>query len=518
MERAFAFATSLFSASTLTKKASLNSLAAGVDYCARFAMSFLVTPLLIGGLGDALYGIWVVILKMTDYLSAGGRSSQALKWFVVQRQESENFAEKRQGVGGAVVAWIFFLPLQLSIGGVVAWYLPVWLDVTPALFATVRIAALVVAASLILRGFVGIPESVLLGENLGYKRIWISAPLVVVGGGLTILAVHLNLGLVGVAGAMLASVFLTGLTFVVVVKRNVPWFGSGIPDRETVRQFVGLSWWFTLWELIARVMMAADVVLLGILASPEVVAVYAVIRFLPEGILRFLTVLVFETIPGIGKILAGGELDRAAKMRGEVLLLTWLATTSVGATILLWNNTFVELWVGPQYAVDYLPMFLMVVMVFQFVWIQADADFINLSLDLKHKVLLGAISTAVSIVLAVLFIRSFENAINGVCLGIICGRTILSIGYPMILGIVFKTSFLSQISGLVRPGIVTGLLFTLSARLCAEVDVNSWPSLAVLGASSFSVIGVSAFVMGLNAARRNLVMDRLRQIISRVGA
>ena len=97
---------------------------------------------------------------------------------------------------------------------------------------------------------------------------------------------------------------------------------------------------------IARVMMAADVVILGILASPELVTVYAIIRFLPEGVLKFLTVLVFETIPGIGKVFAGGDLPRAARMRGEVMLLTWLATTSVGATMLLWNNSFVELWAG----------------------------------------------------------------------------------------------------------------------------------------------------------------------------
>jgi len=518
MARAIAFAVNFFSASSLTKKAYLNSVAAGVEYCARFAVAFLVTPFLISGLGDALYGVWVVILKMTDYLSAGGRSSQALKWFVVNRQESQDLAEKRQGVGGAVAAWIVFLPLQLTIGGVVAWYLPVWMSISPEQFSIVRAAALLVIASLILRGCVDIPLSVLVGENLGYKRIWIAAPLVVLGGGMTILALRLHWGLLGVAGAMLATVVLTGLTFFAVVKGNVPWFGFAVPNQATVRQFIGWSWWFTLWGLVARVMMASDAVVLGIATSPELVATYAVVRFLPDGVLRFLTTLVFETVPGIGKVFASGDLERAAKMRGEVMLLTWLATTSVGATILLWNHSFVTLWVGAEYAVGPLSTLLIVVMIFQIAWIRADADFIDLTLNLKRKVTLGVVSTVLALGFAVLLIRWLENGIVGLCLGFIIGRTILSISYPIILMAVFEVPFRSQLIGCARPAIVTAFLFGLMAWFGAEVNAQSWPSLALFALATAVVTAVVAFGLGLTTDRQANVLRRLRQIVGRVHA
>ncbi len=517
MERAIAFVTSLFTASTLTKKASLNSLAAGVEYSARFVVAFFVTPFLIGGLGDVLYGVWVVILKMTDYVSAGGRSSQALKWFVVNRQESSDVAEKRHGVGGAIASWLIFLPLQATLGCIVAWYVPVWLNVSPELFWTVRTATFIVVSSLVLGGCVDVPQSVLIGENLGYKRIWISAPLVATGGGLTIGALHLGFGIIGVASAMLTTIVLTGLIYIVVAKRNVPWFGFSMPTLAIMRQFVGWSWWFTLWDLIVRAMMVSDVVLLGILTSPEMVAVYAVVRFLPEGVLRFLTVLVYETIPGIGKILAGGDHQRAASARGEVMVMTWLATTSVGATILLWNNSFVKLWVGPEYAVDALPMLLIMVMVFQFVWIRADADFINLTLNLKRKVALGAFSTVLSLALGVLLIRLSENGIIGVCLGFICGRAILSVGYPVILGRFFKVPFQSHLAGFIRPGTVTIGLFVLAAKLSIGLDVNDWLSFCSLAAVTGCLMFIVAFLGGLSVPQRNVVLMRLRMLTRRVG-
>ncbi len=131
MQRVLAIATGLFSAENRTKKASFNFLTAGVESFTRFAVGFVVTPALVAGLGDILYGVWTVVLKMTEYVSAPAQSGQALKWFVVNRQGSPDTHEKRCGVGGAVVAWLLLLPLQAAMGGVVAWYLPVWVQVHP---------------------------------------------------------------------------------------------------------------------------------------------------------------------------------------------------------------------------------------------------------------------------------------------------------------------------------------------------------------------------------------------------
>ncbi len=517
MARALAFAVSLFSDGNLTKKAYLNSLAAGLIFATRFAVAFLVTPFLVAGLGDVLYGVWAIIIKMTDLLSAGGRSAHALKWFVVNRQESNDAAEKRRGVGGAIFAWVVFLPLQLVLGGLVAWYLPFWIDVDPEMFSVVRMATALVVAILILRGVVDAPELVLIGENLSYKRAWLSATLAVVGGVLTILALHWGLGIVGVAAAMVLTTIITGLAFLVAVRFYVPWFGVALPDRQTMRQFVGWSWWFSLSDLTTRLMDASDVILLGIIASPEVVTVYALVRYLPEGVLRFITNLVYETVPGVGKIFAGGDLVRTAQMRGEVLLLTWLATTAMGATMIFWNDDFVRLWVSAKYIVDSATLFLIVLMIFQYSWIRADSDFINLTLDLRKKVALAALSSILSIVLAIGFMRWLDGPIAGVCLGFICGRLILSIGYPAILGQVLKAPLISNLPALIRPALVTICLFVVVASLSDVVNVNTWLALVTVIPVTLALTLPLAFFTGLSAVRRNIVQNRFRVLITGKG-
>ena len=511
-ERTLAFAARSFSDKGLTRKASLNALAAGLDYSARFAVSFFVTPILVAGLGDAMYGVWTVINRMTGYLTAaGGRSSQALKWFVVNRQASSNVVEKRDGVGAAVVVWLLFIPLQVVLGACVVVFLPSWLNVVSESHTEVRIAAAIVIAGLIARGVVDVPRSVLEGENLGYKRMWISVVIAVAGGFLTVLAIRANLGVVGIAVASITTVVFGGAAFLLVVRHHVPWFGVNKPEGAAVRRFVGLSGWFMAWTLVLRVMRVSDAVILGIFASTELVASYVLLRYLPNGLLRFVTIAVFQAIPGFGRIYSSGDLSRCASVRGEIMRVTWLAGTVAGATVLLWNNHFLRLWVGPEYTSTYFTTLLIVVMVMQFAWIRVDANFINLTLELKEKVSLGAISACISVFVAIVLVSWVDAGIAGVCSGFILGRSILSVRYPVIIGRALGVSFAAQARGVIRPALVTIVLFATLGKVAAYVDFRTWMALALgLPATGLVFLGVSFFA-GFSLEQRK---DAYRRIVA----
>ena len=119
----------VFSDTSLTKKASLNALASVLDYGARLLVGFIVTPLLVTGLGDFFYGAWRVLRQLLGYISpATGRTTQALKWTLASQQASSNNEEKRRYIGSALAVWAFFLPLLTVLGGLLAWFAPSWLD------------------------------------------------------------------------------------------------------------------------------------------------------------------------------------------------------------------------------------------------------------------------------------------------------------------------------------------------------------------------------------------------------
>ena len=88
----------------LTRRASLNSVAAALVYVSRLLVGFVVNPILVAGLGSYAYGVWQVLGRLMGYMSAaGGRPSQALKWSIANRQLSSEIDEKRRQVGRAHV-------------------------------------------------------------------------------------------------------------------------------------------------------------------------------------------------------------------------------------------------------------------------------------------------------------------------------------------------------------------------------------------------------------------------------
>jgi len=511
----------LFSDKSLTKKASLNALAATLDYGSHLIVGFIITPLLVTGLGDFLYGAWRILQQFVGYIApASGRSTQALKWTLANRQSSSDYEEKRRYVGSALVIWALFMPLMTALGGLIAWFAPVWLDMPKEFFWSVRLAAALLAAGLVITSLCEIPRSVLLGHNLGYKRMGLSATLVFVGGGFTWIALYLDTGIAGVAAAALATTLLTGILFLLIARIYTPWFGVARPSLAASRRFLGLSWWFIVWNLVMRVMKASDAVMLGVFGSVELVTTFALTKYAPETVITFVTIMVFGITPGLGGIIGSGNLQKAYRVRNEIMLFTWLIVTGLGPTVLLWNWAFIQLWVGAEHYAGTIPTLLIVILATQFVLIRNDACIIDLTLRLRRKVLMGALSIMLSLIAAGVLVSYFKMGIVGLCLGFIGGRSVLSISYPIMVGRFLKVAFSSQLKSILRPVLVTMLLFLLASKIGGLLTESirftaiGWTDFILSAGVTLCVVILLAFYAGLSDNQRGHVLRRIRMVVA----
>jgi O-antigen/teichoic acid export membrane protein len=520
-ERGLRAARSLLSDLTLTRRAFLNVLAAGLDYFVRIAVMFAITPLLVAGLGDFVFGAWRILGSLTGYLSAAsGRPTQALKWTLAKLQSSTDYAEKRAQVGSALLVWLLFSPLLLLLGGVCVLYLPTWLDAPPELWPVLRLATAILAVNMTLISLAEVPRSILDGENLGFRRMGLSAGLSLLNGGFVVLALHWEAGLAGVATATLTTTVLTGMLFLRVTRVHVPWLGVARPSRAALRRFFDLSGWFLAWRLLTSWMLAADILLLGMLSSVELVTSYSLAKYVPEALVNVVGLTVFGVLPGLGRIIGAGDVQRAARVRGEVLAFTWLLTTTCGALLMLWNEAFVRLWVGASYFPGATENALLVLMIVQFIFIRIDANVIDLSLDLRTKVLLGLLSAVLATGLAIASMRILELGIVGLCLGFMAGRSILSVAYPLLVSRLLGLSPWAQLLGATRAAAVSAGLFVVAAGADDFVDggswlpIESWPGLAVATLASFGAVSCACFFLGLTARQRRMLLDRARGLVA----
>ena len=405
-----------------------------------------------------------------------------------------------------------------------AWFAPFWIDAPKTLYWNIRVTIGLLVAGIILTSLAEIPRSVLEGENLGYKRMGMSAILVVVGGGLTWLALYLEAGIVGVAVSVVAATSVTGLFFTWVVRRYAPWFGVAKPRRADTHQMLGLSWWFMAWNLVTSLLLASDVVVLGLLGSVESVTGYSLTKYVPETLIGIIVIVVFGITPGLGGIVGVKDYGKAVRLRNEILSLIWLATTVLGTGILLWNRVFMGLWVGTGHYSGALPNLLIVVGAVQLVYIRTDGNIIDLTLRLSQKVLLGFLSVTLSIAAASVAVGYLDLGIPGLCLGIMAGRLIMTVGYPALIGRFLVVPLSSQLRGTLRPALVTILLFSVASGMesllpsLAWSGARGWMELFLSAGITGVLVLVFSFYAGLSREQRRTIVRRVRGLTSRAGA
>lgn len=499
-----------FSDGSLTKKASLNALATGLDYSARTVVGFIIQPLMVTFLGDVGYGIWQVLDRSVGYISpATGRPTQALKMIIARSQGSLDQTEKQRQLGSAVAVWLFSLPIMLLIGGPLAWFIPQWLDVAQELVWPVRWTTALLVLNLITVSLATLPKSILEGENLGYKRMGLSTFLVLLSGVFVVAPLYLGWGLIGMGISSVLTTVTTGILFYQVAKQQLPWFGVARPDGRIVRRFLGLSGWFQLWNFVMRALRTGDVVLLGFLAHPELVTAYSIMRYVPETLIDFITTIVFGVTPGLGGLIGRDEKASAAKVRGELMSLTWLLTVAIGAGVLLWNQSFIRLWTDERHFAGNLPNLLIVIMVMQFAFIRNDANIIDLTLQMRDKVLIGLLASGIGLGLSALLLHFSSDKLVALALGVIMGRMIISLAYPHVVGRVLDTSLWQQLQATLRPLAATVVLFGTAYYLSQQWIVSSWKMLVVASAASGLVILCFAFYGGLSQSTRKRLVRRI---------
>jgi O-antigen/teichoic acid export membrane protein len=503
-------------ATSLTQKAYLNTLSSFLDYFARILVSLVVTPILLTGLGSAVFGIWQVLNKLVGYISAvDGRPTQALKWLIANQQESDDVQVKQRAVGSALGIWMLLLPVLVAAGAVLTWASP-WIVKAPDNIRTlVRITFLILSVNIILGIAASIPESVLRGMNLGYKRMGLVAALNILGGLFTAGAIYMNWGIIGVASTQVMLTIITGILFWSLVKAYVPWFGIKRVSFNEIYRFFQLTVWYSAWNLVKLLLVASDIIVLGIVMSASAVTEYVLTGYAANALLAVVTLIIGAAAPGLGGLMGSKMYTKVIEIRNEMLCIICLLGAVFGSVILFWNQTFVSLWVGRQYYAGPWVNLLLVLIVIQLLLIWNEAYIIDLTLNVRRKVVIGLMSAVMSIGLALFLIPTL--GIVGLCIAILISRTILWISLTLINSAYLGARLGGYINTVLRPLFVMTVGLLLLTSLGKNVLIADWVRFSVYGCLSVPLFFVFQFKLGFSSAQRDQLIQRTNLIKVHLG-
>ena len=500
---------------SLTGRASLNVLQSLLDYSVKLGVGLIIVPILVTGLGRTLFGVWEMLGRLVGYVeSADGRSTQALRLVISNQQWSDDHTAKRRWIGSALAVWVCFLPLLATAGALLIWLTPTVTKVPPEYHTTVRAACALMMGGVLIAGLGSLPESVLRGMNLGYKRMGLQAGISIVGGGLLAAAIYTGSGLVGVAAAGLVLAVVTGLCFLILVRRQVPWFGADRPRRTEVGSLLGMSIWLTLGDVVSK-LLGSDVLVLGMVLSASSVTTYVLTGYAARLALNLHSLSAEAVMPGVAGVIGEKGFERAALLRRELLGVTAIFVTAVGSTILLWNRSFVHLWVGAENYAGTWTNLLIVLIAVQSAFIRCDAYLIDAALQPARRVRVGIAAGVATLVLSVAFTP--WAGMVGLCIGILLGRATQSVGYPLLVRSCLGQNPQLSLAWLARPLFLMGLLFAGAAYLGQRILVQQWLSWVSAVALTLILASVIAIQLGLPVDLRSAVVRRMVGMARRLG-
>jgi hypothetical protein len=102
----------------------------------------------------------------------------------------------------------------------------------------------------------------------------------------------------------------------------------------------------------------------------------------------------------------------------------------------------------------------------------------------------------------------------GVCLGVLAGRLVQSIAYPLLVDRCLHRPARLAVRSIIRPLMVMLLLFGATAVVGDHVLTHHWLAWAAGVVASLALIMVVAFATGLSAEAREAILGRVRTMLA----
>lgn len=490
---------------SLTTKASLSAVSNGLQFVIRLLVSFVITPIIIQGLGKELYGAWTIIQQTLGYVAlADLRATSVIKLTLAVRQHDNDVHYKRQQVGASLLVLALVSPIILGLGAVVIWFAPVIIRTDPQFEGQVRWALGIGLVGIIVDLLSSIPGNILRGVNLEYKSMGLNALVLALTSTLSAFAVWLSTGLPGLAVAIELGGFIIGTVQYFVARSNVLWLGVERPPRDALKQFWNRTVWAFLSSIGYVMQNSSDLLVVGIVLGPAAAAVYGITGLALRMFIEPLFAMLGSANPGIAELCGRGEWKRVEKVRNETHLVAFLLLTVLCSGVLVLNKAFLGLWLGTTYYTSHFLNLLLVVIAIQSIPLRLDTMTLDSMLKFKDRAVSTIFTSALGIVLGVWLAQRY--GVEGIAMGAVAGRLLAICLYQIIISRGSDIRVFDYICWMVRPlGVGFGLLAVGYAASFERLNVVEFVSagglVLVLAASTMWFLGISTEQRGVLIAR-----------------
>ena len=485
----------------LTQRAMLTLLGSMLVQAAEFLTGFFITPYIIRGLGQELYGAWGMIQQILAYFSMTDfRGPTTLRFLLSLKQHEVDEDSKQRLIGATLILWGICMPVTIALGIGLVYFASDIIRTAPVNQAPVRIALAVLLVNSVIDRVLAIPMHILNAQNMDYLGMGINTMMVLGGSLLSALAIWLGFGITGLAVATMFNVML--------ISNALPWMSPRLPDRAKFVSFSKTSAWLLFIGIGNMLTYTTGTMLVGLVLGPSTAAVYVTSGMVMSMIGEPMYQVISSGNPGLMGLCGQQNWERVAQVRKEMYFLLIFFMSLLGTGIIALNGAFLTLWVGPQfYGGTILTAGIVLSMVVLFLS-RIDLLITDAMLFLHEKTYAFFCAGLIVVSTAVIFLKLW--GINGMVVSTLLGNLFLLVIAWILIRRRMGGLGTGLFKSLLRPVIIMLLLFSMAYLIGPSLRAETWLTFLANTAVMGSCTLVISWLLVLPADIRIILLNRIK--------
>jgi len=492
----------------IRKKTLYTAYSRGLSMVIGIVSQLVLTPIILSYLGNALYGIYTIVNKANNFLSIVDiRPTAILRLKLAHDQASNDIEKKCRYIGASYVISALFVPIFIGGGCVLAFFFPEWFHIDARHVTEARSAIIFLAVFLAANGFLGIPESILRGNNLEYKGYFVEPIRQLLVAGFTVLFLYWGWGILSAVYAMFIGATFAYISRWILRRHLLNGYTAKKPQLEHVCYFLNKGGWYLSSSFLMQTINNFDVILIGILMNPEAVTLFAITKAIIFRVVEAVENLVTSATSSIGEIVGSDEKEHIHFARMNMFNIVWPLALFFTSYFYIFNEALITFWTGSSvYAGSGVNIVICISALFLMLTCTEEI-FILSSLNFKKKSLYLFISAITAIIVSVVLNKPL--GLVGNALGILSGRSALFFLYNR-----YNNGWIGRRVSLNAAFICKSIGFIILIVFfnhCAEkIILLSFLHFALGTILFFVMVGLYSYICLFSANERNLINKLLK--------
>lgn len=369
-----------------------------------------LSPFILHRLGDAAFGIWVLIFSISGYygiFDLGIRSSVVR--FVAKFSATGDRENLARVINTSLFIYAGIGVVTMLVTGAGTFYVDSLFRIRPQLQTTARWLLLIVGTSVALDFPLGVFGGALDGLQRFYLVNWMNVGSTLVRAGLIVLFLHRGYGLLALGLITTILPLMSSLTRAWLALRilQIP-LGLSYISRETARVIANYSGATLMIVISSKLRFQTDEMVIGSFLSSEAIAYFSIGARLVDYAGNIILCLAQIFTPMASESDAQAKAERLRKLLIAGNRACAFVVFPISATLIILGKSLIEVWVGARYIPQSYPVLLVLVLPCTLLLAQAAST--RMLLGTGQHGMLGIVSVAegaINLILSILLVRHY---------------------------------------------------------------------------------------------------------------